>query len=84
MNVVISSMKNIKNNINILGEGLRITSDPEPKIYWLGYVIKVKNISHNILTLELTYKDIVTEKKIPISSDEYAYLSKCLSKFNIK
>ena len=84
MNVVISSMKNSKNNINILGEGLRITSDPEPKIYWLGYVIKGKNISHNILTLELTYKDTIKKKKIPISSDEYAYLSKCLSKFNIE
>lgn len=76
-------MSNLKNKLYWLGEGLRVTSNPEPIIYWGNNSVKVLKLTDGILQVELKLNGDKLIRTLPISHEDYTYLTNCLSKFNL-
>jgi hypothetical protein len=66
-----------------LGQGLKETSSLEPVVYWGKDSVKILKLTQNILHVELNINGKVITKKLPISYDNYVYLTRCLSRFNL-
>lgn len=76
-------MSNLRDKLYWLGEGLKITSNPNPIIHWNNNSVKVVKLTDNILHLELNIDGNNITKKIPITHDDYIYLTSCLNRFNL-